>query len=195
MNETDPPKAETRDGRVTDKEREENARKAREAADRLFPEHEWIKVEDRIYLSSNRAIGSKSNYEGELRNAQILRDFGSTVYLAPEKRDTPGRKYDAIVNGLIFEFKNVGGNANTLVTHFLKSRTQAPNVFMNLENSQLTRHEVRAALYGARNSKTHTTAKGNTIKGYDDINRFDGGRIVLKLKGQKHLVYLDVDNI
>jgi len=90
MNKTDPPKAETRDGRATDKECEENARKAREAADRLFPGHEWRKVEDGIYLSPRRPIGKKTNYEGELRSARVLRDFGSTVYLAPEQTDNRG---------------------------------------------------------------------------------------------------------
>jgi len=95
----------------------------------------------------------------------------------------------------MFEFKNVCGNANTLVTHFLRSRSQAPNVFLNLENSELTRHEVKAALYGARNSKTHTNASGTIIKGYDDMNRFDGGIVILKLKGQKRLTYLNVNDL
>jgi len=79
MNETDPPTAETQDGRVAVKEREENARKALEAADRLYPGHEWVKVEDGIYLSTRRTIGENSGYERELRNAQLLRDLGSTV--------------------------------------------------------------------------------------------------------------------
>jgi len=32
------------------------------------------------------------------------------------------------------------------------------------------------ALYTARNSKTHTTKRGNIIKGYADYNRFVGGK-------------------
>jgi len=50
MDNTDTMEAETQDGLVAAKERGENARKARETADRLFPEHEWRKVEDGIYL-------------------------------------------------------------------------------------------------------------------------------------------------
>ena len=192
MNETGPPKAETQDGRVTG---EENARKARETADRLFPGHEWKKVEDGIHLSPHRPIGKKSNYKDELRSAQILRDFGSTVYLAPERSREKGKKHDAIVDGLVFEFKNIGGNAGTLATMFLRSRSQAPNVFLNLETSELTRHEVMTALHGARNSKTHATGKGATVKGYADINQFDGGIVVLKLKGQENLVYLNVNDL
>jgi len=110
-----------------------NAVKAQAAADRLFPGHDWIKVEDGIYLSPRRAVGQNSGYESELRNAQILRDLGSTVYLVPERSREKGRKHDAVVDGLIFEFKNIGGNASTLATLFLRSRSQAPNVFLNLE--------------------------------------------------------------
>jgi hypothetical protein len=174
--------------------RRENAKKAKEAADKFFPNEQWKQVEEGIYLSSRRPIGKHSGYQNELRDAQILRDLGSTVYLVPEP-NTEGRKYDAIVDGLRFEFKNVGGNENTLIAHFLKSRSQAPNVFINLENSHLTQREAILALYTARNSKTHTTKRGNIIKGYADYNRFAGGKIILKSKGHEHLIYLNVDNL
>jgi hypothetical protein len=176
------------------KMRRENARKAREAADKFFPHEKWEKIEEGIYRSPRRAIGKNSNYLNELRDAQILRDWGGTVYLVSEP-NTEGRKYDAIVDGLRFEFKNVGGNENTLIAHFLKSRSQAPHVFINLENSPLTQREAISALYGARNSKAHTTKRGNIIKGYADYNRFTGGRIILKLKGHADLIYLNVDNL
>jgi len=183
--------AETQETRL----RQENARKAREAADQLFPNEQWKSVEDGIYLSPRRPIGKHTRYQDELRIACILKNLGSTVYLTPEARSEPGKKYDAIVNGLKFEFKNVGGNANTLFTHFLNSRSQAPNVFINLENSNLTQREAISALYGARNSKTHTTKRGNIIKGYADYNKFAGGRIILKLKGHESLIYLNVDDL
>jgi len=176
------------------KRRRENARKARKAADKFFPGEKWKQVEEGIYLSSRRPIGKYSNYQNELRDAQILRDLGSIVYLVSEP-NTEGRKYDAIVDGLRFEFKNVGGNENTLIAHFLKSRSQAPNVFINLETSNLTRNEVIRALYSAKNSKTHTTKRGNLIKGYADYNRFSGGRVILKIRDQESLIYLNVDNL
>ena len=188
MNETDTLEAESQ-------EREENAGKARETADRLFPGHEWRKVEDGIYLSPRRPIGKKSHYETELQNARILRDSGDTVYLAPERKDSAEKQADAIVSGQLFEFKNVGGNANTLAALFLRSRSQAPNVFINLENSDLTRREIMTALRGARHSKTHTNRKGDTLSGYTDINQFDDGKVVLKLKGQENLVYLNVNDL
>jgi len=177
------------------KRRRENARKAREAADQFFPGEQWIKVEEGIYLSPRRAVGYKTNYQDELRDAQILRDWGSTVYLAPEVRSDRAKKFDAIVDGLRFEFKNVGGNENTLIAHFLRSRSQAPNVFINLENSDLTQREAISALYSARNSVTRTDPYGNVIKGYAESNKFSGGSIVLKIKGHESLIYLNVDEL
>jgi len=121
--------------------------------------------------------------------------MGYTVYLAPEQRSVAGPKFDAIVNGLLFEFKNVQGNANTLEAQFLRSRSQAPNVFINLANSDLTWREVISALRWARNSRNRTVANGKTIKGYDAVNRFAGGKIILKIRGQENLVCLDVDDL
>ena len=184
MSETDPPKAETWDGRAEAKGREENAGKARETADRLFPGHGWEKVEDGIYLSPRRAVGKKSSYKDELRNAHILRDLGSTVYFVPESKRQGDKKFDAIVDGLNFEFKNVTGGTGALQRRFLESRAQAPNVFINLENSSLTTREIMSALYGARNSPK-----------YPEISKFSGGMILLKVKGMENLVCLNTDDL
>jgi hypothetical protein len=177
------------------KRRQKNAKKAKSLADQEYPGEKWKPVEDGIYLSPHRPIGKDTNYIDELRDAQILRDLGSTVYLVPEARSDRKKKYDAIVNGMMMEFKNVGGNANTLFTHFLESREQAPNVFINLETSNLTRGEVMGALYGARNSLLRMSSRGTPIRGYAEHNRYSGGRIILKLKGFKNLIYLNVDDL
>ena len=173
----------------------ENAKKAKEFANKEFPNEKWITVEDGIYLSPHRPIGAKSSYLDELRDAQILKSYGNTVYLVPEIRSESGKKYDAIVNELKFEFKNVGGNENTLFTHFLKSRSQAPNVFINLETSNLTHRQVISTLYSARNSKARLTSRGTIIGGYAEYNKFSGGRIILKLKGHQNMIYLKVDDL
>jgi len=68
-----------------EKLRQENAKKAREAADQLFPGENWVEIEDRIFRSPRRAIGKNSNYQNELRDAQILRDLESTIYLVPSR--------------------------------------------------------------------------------------------------------------
>ena len=147
----------------------------------LFPNEKWESVEERIYLSPRRAVGKKSNYKNELRNAQILRDHGCIIYFAPESRRHDGKQFDAIVNGLAFEFKNVGGNANTLITQFLKSRAQAPNVFINLETSDLTSHEIMSALYGARGSNRYVAGSG--------------GWVILKTRDTDSLICLEADSL
>jgi len=167
------------------KRRADNAKKAREAADQLFPGEKWKNVEDGIYLSPRRPVGKNSNYKDEFRDAQILRDLGSTVYLVPEVRSDPNKKYDAIVNGMMMEFKNMhGASFRTLKDHFLDSREQAPNVFINLEKSSLTKPDIINTLYAARNSVD-----------YGRKNKHKGGRIILKIKGQKNLIYLNVDKL
>ena len=167
------------------KKRQENAKKAKAAADQLFPGEKWISKEAGIYLSPNRPIGKKTNYEDELKDAQILRDLGSIVYLVSEIRSMPGKKYDAIVNGMMMEFKNIhGASTRTLKDHFLDSREQAPNVFITLEKSKLTKREIMTTLYAARNSADYAKKNGYT-----------GGRIILKIKGQTNLIYLNVDDL
>jgi hypothetical protein len=165
--------------------RRENAKKAKEAADVFFPGEKWIPVKDeeRIYLSPRRPVGEKSSYKDELRDAQILRDRSGTVYLVPDDSRAPGNKYDAIVNGMKYEFKNMkGASVITLKDHFLRSRMQAPNVFINLEKSPLGKRDIISTLYGVRNGGD-----------YAKKNRFEGGMIVLMIKGHERLIYLNVD--
>jgi hypothetical protein len=164
--------------------REDNAAKAKKLADQEFPGEKWQKVADGIYLSPNRPVGKKSSYQDEKRDAEILHFFGSTIYLVPDDSRAPGTKYDAIVNGLKMEFKNVTGNATTLQEQFFKSRKQAPNVFINLEESSLTKQEIITALHGARNNSRYTRK-----------NKFQGGRIILKIREHGRLVYLNVDGL
>ena len=167
------------------KRRAGNARKARLTADNEFPNEKWKSVEEGIYLSPRRPIGKHSNYHDELRDAQILRDLGSTVYLVPESSRQSGRKYDAIVNGMKMEFKNMhGSSTRTLQEHLLDFREQAPNVFINLENSPLTKQRIINTLSAARNSKD-----------YDKKNRFNGGVIILKIRDRENLIYLSVDDL
>ena len=167
------------------KKRLKNAKKAKKAAEQLFPGEKWINKEDGIYLPPNRPIGKKTNYKDELKDAQILRDLGSIVYLVSEIRSIPGKKYDAIVNGMMMEFKNMhGASTRTLKDHFLDSREQAPNVFINLEKSKLTKREIMTTLYAARNSADYAKKNG-----------YKGGKIILKMRGHKNLIYLNVDDL
>ncbi|MCL1993932.1 MAG: hypothetical protein FWG66_13390 [Spirochaetes bacterium] len=167
-----------------EKRRQENADKAGKAASELFPGEKWTEWEEGIYVSERKKRGR--SFGDEIRNAQILRDLGSTVYLVPEDKKIPGKKYDAIVDGEKTEFKNMsGGSAETLIKHFYRSRGQAPNVFINLEESPLSKGTVIRELYGARNSPK-----------YNEKNKFpEGGTVLLKIRGHNGLYCMDVDNI
>jgi len=168
------------------KKKHENAENARKAAEKLFPGEKWKEVENGIYLSPRRAIGKKSNYVNELRDAQILRDFGCTVYLVPENTRNKDTQFDAIVNGMKVEFKNQNGKSElTLKDHFLKSREQAPNVFINLEKSLLSKHKIMSVLYAARTSLD-----------YYKKNKYpEGGFIFIKIRGHEKLYYLNINEM
>ena len=77
-----------------------------------------------------------------------------------------------------------GASTRTLKDHFLDSREQAPNVFINLEKLKLTKREIMTTLYAARNSADYTKKNG-----------YKGGRIILKIKGHMNLIYLNVDDL
>jgi hypothetical protein len=53
----------------------------------------------------------------------------------------------------------------------------------------------RAENANANTLITHTDKKGTIIKGYAESNKFAGGRIILKIKGQTSLIYLNVDDL
>jgi hypothetical protein len=77
-----------------------------------------------------------------------------------------------------------------LEIQFLRSRLQAPNTFINLEKSNLTRREIMSTLYGARNKPDTEESRG-----YAYYNRFKGGKIILKIKDIKNLIYINVDDL
>jgi hypothetical protein len=175
----------------------DNERRAREAADRLFPGEKWSQKDvwgDRIFVAEHKPTGT-ANFNHELRDAQILRNAGGTVYLVPEPK-TDSKKYDSITNGLQVEYKNITGGAGSLHKRFFESREQAPNVFINLEDSKLTEREIISTLRGARNSAAHRGKNGKLIRGYNEWNKFpEGGTIILKMPNMEELIYIDVDSL
>jgi hypothetical protein len=166
-----------------------NAKNAKRLANELFPGEQWITFEEGIYYSPRKKTGAGTNFQGELRDAQILKEYGSTTYLVPELRSGENgvRKFDAIVDGRKMEFKNMSGSSLlTLEDHFFKARTQAPNVFLNLEESPLAKHDVISTLYGARNSEKFIAK-----------DRFNGenGKVILRIRGQRKLIFLTTNGL
>jgi hypothetical protein len=80
----------------------------------------------------------------ELRQAEILAMLGIFVYLIPEHGPYGVRRKDAVVNGSLFEFRTITGNAKTLEWEFrdAKKKGKDVNIFLNIE-SNVPRNEVR----------------------------------------------------
>jgi len=79
----------------------------------------------------------------ELRQTEILARLGNAVYLIPERAAYGERPQDAVVNGKLFEFKTVTGNARTLEWEFRKAKKKGDdvNVFIHVE-SDISRNET-----------------------------------------------------
>ena len=148
------------------KERKDNARKAAENA---FPHEKWesaASVEFRnkgrdfelpcdiesIKVARSLLTGQKNDERTlakEIRQAKILTDKGSYVYLLPKLVDAEGRHIsgpDALVNGLFFEFKNIVGALDRVEKQFRASRTQSENVFLKIDNPNISRGDVMARI-------------------------------------------------
>ena len=80
----------------------------------------------------------------ELLQAEILAKNGNSVYLIPEHGRYGERLKDAVVNGQLFEFRSITGNARTLEWEFgaAKGKGDDTNVFINIESS-ISKYEVR----------------------------------------------------
>jgi hypothetical protein len=163
--------------------KQDNERKTIAAFKNEFPD-EKIEQDRGVPIASSRDRDA-DGYKNEIRDAQILQELGNYVILTPELRSNTDKKFDAFVNGLAYEFKNIHGNSpRTLRKRFLESREQAENVFINLEKSKLQRRQIIGILSGVRN--------GGDYKKY---NKHKGGRIILKIRGVNHLIYLNVDDL
>ncbi|GHV84462.1 hypothetical protein AGMMS50230_00700 [Spirochaetia bacterium] len=73
--------------------------------------------------------------EKEIRQAGILSSMGNVVYLIPEQGPYGKRLKDAVVNGVLFEFRTVTGNVRTFEWEFrdAKRKDNDVNVYINAE--------------------------------------------------------------
>jgi hypothetical protein len=83
----------------------------------------------------------------ELLQAEMLAKRGNSVYLIPEFAVFGERPKDAIVNGELFEFRTITGNARTLEWEFgdAKKKGNNTNVFIHVK-SDISRDETRRRL-------------------------------------------------
>ena len=69
----------------------------------------------------------------ELSQARILAALGHAVYLLPEFGPRKTKHPDAIVDGLIMEFKTVSGNERKIKEKYKEAREKADNVFLQID--------------------------------------------------------------
>jgi hypothetical protein len=86
----------------------------------------------------------RKNLRKEMRQASILVEKGNSVYLIPERAGYGERPKDAVVNGVLYEFREITGNARTLEWEFgdAKGKGNDTNVFINIE-SNISKYEAQ----------------------------------------------------
>ena len=141
---------------------QKNAEKAALIAKGLYPHEKWELLENGIFIAKSRMPRSADQInvlDKELRQARILVKRGSTVYLLPEV-DHPrikNKKYpDAVVDGIIMEFKTVLGNERKIKEKYKEAREKADNVFLQI-NSPFSQRTVVSKLLGTIRGKGYET--------------------------------------
>ena len=92
----------------------------------------------------------------ELAQARILSTKGHSIYLLPESGPRKTKHPDAIVDGLIMEFKTVTGNERKIKEKFKEAREKAENVFLQID-PLFSRRTVARKLAGIIRSKGHAS--------------------------------------
>jgi len=136
-------------------------------------------------LISNKSIG-RARQQRKMVGTRTFEGVVKFVRMAFKEYQRIHHKWFNPFQGLdVFEFKNIAGNASTIETLFFRSRSQAPNVFLNLENSPLSKREG-----------SHPLATGSTLgKHQYSPERNDGvscrsGRGILSISnGHGHRPY------
>jgi hypothetical protein len=147
---------------------QENAHKASELAMTLYPHEKWELLEAGIFIAKSRMPRSAEQInvlEKELRQAKILVDRGSTVYLLPELPHPTEKhvKYpDAVVDGCIMEFKTITGSIRQVEERYKEARAKTENIFLKID-APLSRHDVTRKLSGYIQRKGYT---GGVILAY-----------------------------
>jgi len=133
--------------------RDENANKTDDLARNLYPNEKWEPLEAGIFIAKSRMPRSAEQInvlEKELRQARILVDRGSTVYLLPEIVHPVEKhvKYpDAVVDGYIMEFKTITGSIRQVEERYKEARVKSEHIFIKID-APLSRHDVSRKLSG-----------------------------------------------
>ncbi|MCL2720041.1 MAG: hypothetical protein FWD47_01705 [Treponema sp.] len=143
---------------MINKKKQCNAERALQTAKSLYPHEKWDIIDAGIFIAKSRMPRSAEQIktlDKELKQAFILVDCGSTVYLLPENPN-PGEKHkkypDAVVDGHVMEFKTITGSIRQVEVRYKEARAKALYIFLKID-SQISRHEFTRKLSGFINRK------------------------------------------
>jgi hypothetical protein len=132
-----------------------NAQRTREKAASLYRNEKWNNYAPGIYIAESRMPKSAEQVkilEKELDHARIMAAYGHSVYLLPERGPRKTKHPDAVVDGLIMEFKTITGNIRKIGENYKSAREKAENVFLKID-APLSRRPVTRRLSGVIRAK------------------------------------------
>lgn len=135
-----------------------------------FPEEEWVnekgvRISRRRIEKSKKSKNEKAKFEKEKNMASILARGNHTVWLLPEEK-VGEKKPDAIVDGLIYDFKQV--KFSKIEHRFSEALEHADNVVLRIDDEKNVSRilgKIRKYIKG-RNGKI-ILLFGNEIKEYN----------------------------
>jgi hypothetical protein len=161
-------------------------------AKKKFPNETWVRsdsiklqyeqmppgAEGIIIAKSKLPINPTEEHDiiKEIKSAAILRKHGSSVTLLPKVKDPISGRFlsgpDAIVDGMLFEFKEVTGSIDKIGKRFIDSRRQENNVYIRVANTGLTKQKV-FDYFGryVNNPRYNGGYKGNIIFSFGEEER------------------------
>jgi hypothetical protein len=127
-------------------------------------------IPENVKVAESRApINSRQRevLRKELRQAEILSKLGNSVVLIPEKSGYRIRPKDALVNGELFEFRTVQGNAETFQWEFRTAKRKGAdtNVYINIL-SNIGKEEAKRRVWLVL--RRHPEYTGKIITSFDD---------------------------
>jgi len=171
------------------KRRRENARKAKEAVKLECPNEKFISdntefqaknrftkeliIPENVMVAESRTPINPRQREilrKELRQSEILSKLGNSVVLIPERSGYRIRPKDALINGKLFEFRTVEGNAETFQWEFRTAKRKGAdtNVYINIL-SVISKEEARRRVWLVL--RQHPEYTGEIIISFDDGKR------------------------
>ena len=161
-------------------------------AQREFPNETWINADninlnhvempknaDGIVIAMSRLpinLQEELDFIKEIKSAIILKKLGASVTLVPRIKDPITGAFfagpDAIVDGVLFEFKEITGGISKIGDRFKDSRKQGNNVYLRVANPNLSKRQVLSYFSRFINDPNYQGGyKGKIIFSFGSENR------------------------